>query len=380
MAVTGEQSGDQKKEVNTPGVEAVQGQEQAGARATQEQQQKRETTEAEQAHNAKRAETAQNAAAARAGVLAEAGSAPAASATPSATPTTAAPENASSTDSAAASVTTTAAAADTNSAQGASSNGFGDKLKGIGENLSGFLTDLWGKLKTAFSSMSAKFSGWMDKRKVGKKDNETDTTASTSTQDTQRDKSTDASVSAATTTASEVATDANDTTRGLKGSALFSNAQFSAKAAKVAKKIGVSQSALYGIIKIESGGDPAARNPSSNASGLIQWMPFVSRGMYKLEPEQVRSMTGLQQLDMVDKYFSGQRGRLKTFSDLYRAVFWSASIGKATDYVFGTSKTSAAKVAKQNAGIAKFSTRSDGLIDNRCFEAFCASRRPSGVA
>jgi len=100
-----------------------------------------------------------------------------------------------------------------------------------------------------------------------------------------------------------------------------------------------------------------------------------------MNTDQIRQMSGLQQLDLVEKYFGGRH--LKSFSDLYRAVFFPAAIGKGPEYVFQVSQhkdkngnltggLSAAIVAKYNPGIAKACARPDGFIDNAGFERYCA--------
>lgn len=46
-----------------------------------------------------------------------------------------------------------------------------------------------------------------------------------------------------------------------------------------ASAIGMSWEPLYKLINFESGWDPMARNPSSGARGLIQFMPKTAEGM-----------------------------------------------------------------------------------------------------
>lgn len=81
-------------------------------------------------------------------------------------------------------------------------------------------------------------------------------------------------------------------------------------------------------------------------------------------------MSGLQQLDYVEKFFKPYFGKIRSFADLYRAVFFPASIGKPADYIFKTKSQSAELIAKQNPAIAKASNRPDGLIDNAGFERY----------
>ncbi len=170
-----------------------------------------------------------------------------------------------------------------------------------------------------------------------------------------------------------------DSTAGLSGKQLAEHPQFKARAEQIAKKIHVSLSDLYAIFNLESGIDPKAINKTSGASGLIQWMPnYAPKGT---TIEDIRKMTGLQQLEYVDKHFSAQADKIHRFADLYAVVFWPAAVGKPADYIFGSPNMEYAKqVAIQNAGIARFSHRQDKLIDKAAFDRFANSKRPADSA
>lgn len=168
-----------------------------------------------------------------------------------------------------------------------------------------------------------------------------------------------------------------DDTWGLKGDALIKNPNFHNRAEQIAAKIGVSLADLLEIFKIESGVDPQIVNKVSGATGLIQWMPSTAPH-YGTSVQELRKMSGLQQLDYVEKFYKPYFGKMKSFSNLYRAVFFPAAIGKGPDYVFGAPNMDfARKVAQQNPVFAKYSNRPDGLIDNAGFEKYCATRSRS---
>ncbi|MGL5830984.1 MAG: transglycosylase SLT domain-containing protein [Candidatus Altimarinota bacterium] len=168
---------------------------------------------------------------------------------------------------------------------------------------------------------------------------------------------------------------ANDGTQGLNGEALLNNEKFKARTEQIATKLGCSLDDLYAIFKMESGANPQAVNPVSKATGLIQWMPKYAP-QFGTTTAELAKMTGLQQLDYVEKFFSRYFGKLHTFADLYRAVFWPAAIGKGPDYIFQTSAQSAELIAKQNPGIAKAAGRPDGFIDNAGFEKYANKFAP----
>lgn len=228
-----------------------------------------------------------------------------------------------------------------------------------------FFAGLMDKLKGFFASISTVISGFFNKL-FGKKP-ETSTPAPTPIPTATP--VSDVSAPISTPLNPEILLGA-DTTVGLKGAALFNNPQFQTRTDQIANKIGVSRADLYAIFKMESGGDPAIQNKITHATGLIQWMPqFAPSGT---TVDTLKQMSGLQQLDYVEKYYQPYFGRLKSFSDLYRAVFWPASIGKGPDYIFQTKRLSAQKVAAQNPGMAT----DNGVITNASFERTCAKMRP----
>lgn len=77
---------------------------------------------------------------------------------------------------------------------------------------------------------------------------------------------------------------------------------FSAKCEQVAGYLGCNVNDLLAMMYSESGLQPTARNKSSNAIGLIQFMPSTLRGN-GYSTEQVASMSAVQQLDVVADIF-----------------------------------------------------------------------------
>lgn len=112
---------------------------------------------------------------------------------------------------------------------------------------------------------------------------------------------------------------------------------------RVSKVIGIHPSWLANVINFESGGNPQARNRLSDASGLIQFMPFTAKP-YGLTVEQIRAMSGREQMKLVERYFSRKAGKLKSQEDVYMMVFYPAAIGNP-DFQFPAS------VTKYNPGI-----------------------------
>lgn len=103
---------------------------------------------------------------------------------------------------------------------------------------------------------------------------------------------------------------------------------------------GYSAEALDRIVGFESGGRPDARNAQSGATGLIQWMPDVYRGMAKppgyegVRFEDLPSLTAEEQLPLVVQYFR-ERGvpADADAGEMYLAVAAPAALGKPDDTV-----------------------------------------------
>ncbi len=93
---------------------------------------------------------------------------------------------------------------------------------------------------------------------------------------------------------------------------------------------------------------PNARNASgSSGTGLIQFMAATAQNM-GTTTAALAAMSGVEQLDWVERYFQPYKGRLKTLDDLYMAILWPAAVGKDPDYVLFRKGTLA---YTQNAGL-----------------------------
>ena len=119
-----------------------------------------------------------------------------------------------------------------------------------------------------------------------------------------------------------------------KGKQTSGNSAFDKKLEQVAKNLQVSKKDLIAIMNHESGLNPAAVNPSSGATGLIQFMPATARGL-GTSTAALRKMSATQQLDYVEKYYKNIRGKAKDVGDLYMYTFLPAAVGKPNNFVIG---------------------------------------------
>lgn len=134
------------------------------------------------------------------------------------------------------------------------------------------------------------------------------------------------------------------------GVAHLKDPDFNRKLQKVADSLGVDKAHLIAIMKAESGMDPAAVNPQSGATGLIQFMPKTARAL-GTTTEELRTMSAVDQLDYVYRYFKMNNVRPgMDLGDLYMAVFMPAHVGKPDDYVLARQ---GGITYQQNAGLDK---------------------------
>ena len=87
---------------------------------------------------------------------------------------------------------------------------------------------------------------------------------------------------------------------------------------------------LMAVMFVETGGtfSPSEKNPSSSASGLIQFMADTAIRL-GTTVAQLRAMSNYAQMDYVYKYLKSYTGRMTSYPDVYMAVFAPVAIGKA---------------------------------------------------
>jgi len=140
------------------------------------------------------------------------------------------------------------------------------------------------------------------------------------------------------------------------GVAHLKDPNFDSKLQRVADSLGVDKAHLIAIMKAESGINPAAVNPQSNATGLIQFMPKTAQSL-GTSVQELRKMSAVDQLDYVYRYFKmvGVKPGMDA-GDLYMAVFMPKYVGAPDNTVLGQKRSSdrfSAAVYAQNSGLDK---------------------------
>lgn len=111
--------------------------------------------------------------------------------------------------------------------------------------------------------------------------------------------------------------------------------EFRAKVREIAQKQGLDPNWYMAIMAFETGKtfSPSVPNAvGSGATGLIQFMPDTARRM-GTSTNELASMSAIQQLDWVEKYFQPWTRRIRNLGDMYMSVFMPIGIGKSDDYV-----------------------------------------------
>lgn len=152
-------------------------------------------------------------------------------------------------------------------------------------------------------------------------------------------------------------------------------AAFVEKIKEVSSRLGINPNWLMAVINFESAGSfsPSIRNPYSNATGLIQFMPSTAVGL-GTTIQKLAQMTAVEQLEYVYKYYATYRSKLNNYVDLYLTTFFPAAVGKSDDYILQTSSISANLIATQNPA---FDLNKDGKVTVGEIKQIMLSKIPS---
>jgi hypothetical protein len=124
-------------------------------------------------------------------------------------------------------------------------------------------------------------------------------------------------------------------------------AKFIDKLQSVSSNLGIDPNWLMAVMWKESTLNPAAVNPKSGASGLIQFMPATATGL-GTTTENIRKMDSVAQLDLVKRFYAPYRYALNDYPSLYLATFFPVALGKSDTWVLKSDTISASRVALQN--------------------------------
>ena len=136
---------------------------------------------------------------------------------------------------------------------------------------------------------------------------------------------------------------------------------------KIGNRFGLSPDIIFATMYFESLMDPAAQNPYSRATGLIQFMPFTASAL-GTSIEQLRTMSAMKQLDYVEKFYESNKTLIPYVDspeEAYFLVFYPYAVQKSnSDYVLGSEQSSGvvSVIAQQNKS---FDANNDGKIQKK---------------
>jgi hypothetical protein len=102
--------------------------------------------------------------------------------------------------------------------------------------------------------------------------------------------------------------------------------EFALKVTDICNQLNIKPDWLMFVMWFESKLNPQAVNPISGSTGLIQFMPSTARGL-GTTTDVLKHMSNVQQLDYVLAYLRPYKGRMKTWVDVYLAVFYPKAMG-----------------------------------------------------
>jgi hypothetical protein len=102
--------------------------------------------------------------------------------------------------------------------------------------------------------------------------------------------------------------------------------EFTEKVNNICTELRIEANWLMFVMWFESKLNPQAVNPISGATGLIQFMPSTARGL-GTTTAVLKRMNNVQQLDYVLAYLRPYEGRMRTWVDVYLAVFYPRAMG-----------------------------------------------------
>ena len=120
------------------------------------------------------------------------------------------------------------------------------------------------------------------------------------------------------------------------------------KVVEVAHNLEILPDHLMAVIELETGGtfDPEITN-SLGYTGLIQFGSVAAKEVGTTR-KALRKMDACEQLDYVYLYLKKYKGKMKSLSDIYLAVFFPVAIAKHLEWVLQTKNLKPEKVALWN--------------------------------
>ncbi len=138
------------------------------------------------------------------------------------------------------------------------------------------------------------------------------------------------------------------------------NKQFLSGIQKIADKHNIKAAELLGLIASESSFKGDALNETSGAGGLIQFKPEIAKE-FGTSVDDIRKMSLVDQLPLIDRYLSKNLPKNATTSQLYGSVFMPSYADKGPDFQLLGSGDQFDDGEKINSTIRAIYERNSGL-------------------
>jgi len=139
----------------------------------------------------------------------------------------------------------------------------------------------------------------------------------------------------------------------------------------VSSYLGILPEWLLTCMYMESRFNPKAVNTSTKATGLIQFMPATAPAL-GTSTDSLYTMDNVTQMLYVQKYLSAYKGKMKSLSDVYLAIFYPTAIGKPNSFVIGSEKSK--EFAQKVEAVNKvYDLNKDGVITKGEISAYIES-------
>tara|TARA_B100001778_G_scaffold330630_1_gene333446 strand:+ start:115 stop:1521 length:1407 start_codon:yes stop_codon:yes gene_type:complete len=134
--------------------------------------------------------------------------------------------------------------------------------------------------------------------------------------------------------------------------------EFLSEVNTVSAKHGINPAHLLGLIASESGFNPKAQNPDTDAAGLLQFKPEVAE-RYGTTVDKILKMSRVEQMRYVDMYLKETLPNNPSLGQLYTSTLMPTYASESPDFEL------MAKDARYGSGNAQMYSRNEGLDINK---------------
>lgn len=130
--------------------------------------------------------------------------------------------------------------------------------------------------------------------------------------------------------------------------------EFGEKVISISNEMGINPNWLMGLMYFETA-KTLSHTITNNLGcvGLIQFCSIARREL-NVTSSRLKTMSNVEQLDYVRKYFLGVSwkrnlvSKVRNVTDLYLIIFYPVAVGKSSDYVLGSHNGTFSNVYKHN--------------------------------